>query len=177
MIKRLCLALTFPIVCVGCYSQTPSSATKKYLIEHGTMEYKRNDGTSKYYFTDYGNKFREEFFDNSGALTHEEVYNGEVYYSIQGNSIDTLGKINNPYFNSADPQGYKKNRRYKILGEAKTIASQPCQGFEYYNSVVAEMITIYGWNNIVMQQSRDGIVDKEAVKFDPQRPTVSFELK
>ena len=170
--KSLMFILSLLIFVAESYSQ--SSAKRKYSIEYGTVEKIQNGESSKFYFIDYGNKFRVESFDNTGALKFTEIYDGTIFYSIQGNKIDTIGPLRNPYFYSADPAGYKKNKRFKTL-PPKTIAGKQCAGFEYYNTVINQMITIYGWNNIVMLHNNGYQVD-EAVKFDSEKPSVSFIL-
>lgn len=152
------------------YSQSP----RKYTIEYGTVEYKTKNGTSKFYFIDYGNKFRQELIRENKLTT--EIYDGKIFYSIANNKVDTLGAIRNPYFGSANPDGYKKNKNFKIL-PPKTILGNKCVGFEYYNTLVGQSISIYGFGNIVMMQCVDGVPIKEAVKFDPAKPIVSFRLK
>ena len=170
--KSLLFVLSMFIFVSESYSQ--ASARKKYSIEYGMVENTKSGGSSKFYFIDYGNKFRNESFDNTGALKFTEVYDGINLYSIQGNKIDTLGQVRNQYLHSADPAGYKKNKRFKTL-PPKTIAGIQCTGFEYYNTVINQMITIYGWNNIIMLYNTGDNIS-EAVKFDPEKPSVSFTL-
>ena len=167
---RLIFILSSLLFVMTGYAQKKTD--KKYAIEYGTVNSKTSKGTKNFYFIDYGNKSRSESFDTSGTLVVTQIYDGSVLYSIVGNAIDTIGPVRNAYFDSANPEGYKKNQKFKML-PSKTIAEKQCIGFEYYSSVVNEMITIYGWNNIIMFHESGGS-KIEAIKFDDAKPSVSF---
>ncbi len=142
---------------------------KKYTVEYGTLEYKTEN--HKLYFIDHGNRYREEFTRN--GVTTTNIYDGTHLYSRQSGRIDTMA-VRNRYYNSADPAGFRRERNFKTL-PPKTIAGKECTGFEYYNSVLGQTVVLYEWNNLTMYQSIDGTVYLEAVRFDPSRPTVSFQ--
>ena len=157
------------------HAQTPT--INNFNVEYGTVEYKTTRGKNIFHFKDNGNRFRNEIFDSAGSLVSAEIYDGTNLYSIQNGKVDTMGLVRNKYFRSADPNGFKRNSKFKKL-PTKTIADRQCEGFEYFNSVTGRMITIYGWNGIIMQNTVEDDVPTmmEAVKFDPARPSVSFRL-
>ena len=167
---RLIFILSSLLFVMTGYAQTKTG--KKFTIEYGTVNSKTSRGTQNFYFIDYGNKFRLESFDTSGTPVVTEIYDGSSLYSIKGNVINTVGPVKNAYLYSANPEGYKKNQKFKML-PSKDIAEKQCIGFEYFNSVINQMITIYGWNNIVMFHNT-GDFQVEAIKFDDAKPSVSF---
>jgi hypothetical protein len=159
----------------GAMAQTPPSTINNFTVMYGTVEYKTDKGKSILYFTDHGNKFREDNFGGDGKLRYTEIYDGNYLFSIQADRVDTIGMIKNRYFMSADQNGYKRNKNFKKLSP-KTIAGKQCEGFEYFNTVINKTIIIYGWNNIQMEYTVDGVSYKVAEIFNPVKPSIPFKL-
>lgn len=132
-----------------------------YTVEFGTITSSFGDNKIITYFEEYGNKFRDEFYNKNGELYQITAHDGDSLRSVsKGEAVINMGVIKNPYFNSGSEEAIKsKDKKFTKL-ENIIVAGKNCQQFKYFNDIINQYITIASWNGVIMSNNSTRMVVK-----------------
>lgn len=147
-------------------------------IPNGTLTYEipEKGEVIKFSFSQYGRKFRSDYYNKQNRLYQVDLYDGDTLYSFlpERRTIETLGPIRNLNgFFEASEKTLKSKPKFK-QGVDINFGGKLCRQYSYFNSMLKSTKTVCCWNDIEIALFIDGKLYKKAVGWSPVLPAAAL---